>query len=110
MMRLARRGGVAALLFAFACGNDAEPGPPPGLAPAAPAIFSVYGLPGPWSREGASRDDFDVESRSCRDRSSEARRTAPAGEGSQTAYRVFLDCMQERRWFRGLPPSRLAPS
>jgi hypothetical protein len=82
-----------------ACGPSGNGRTP--ATPDASGSFALYGLPGPWSRDGADRDDFERESRGCRRRSRQARAEAPPGERSDAAYRAFLDCMEDRRWIRG---------
>ncbi len=81
-----------------------EPAPAPAeVATGAPAasFHTRYGFPGPWSREGTTRDDFDRDASACHERSKEARRDAVGGDPHEAAYRGFLDCMHERAWARG---------
>jgi len=109
----AARIGAALAIVVVGCG--APEGTTPEAAPAEavpmlPVAYGMEGVPGPWWRHGALRADFDRDLRTCRDRSSEARRSAPADARLDAAYRAFLDCMVERGWARGAPgPAALAP-
>jgi hypothetical protein len=68
------------------------------------AIFSGgEGVPGPWWRHGAVRDDFHVDLNTCRRRSVEARHK-DSDDPPDAAYRAFLECMVEFAWKRGPPP------
>ena len=100
---------LAALLAAvlpLACGAPAEgrvgvdAAPPPG----ADLLFVRDGVPGPWWRRGATLDMFEDELELCLRRSNEARSQSGNGDPADAAYRSFLECMQEHRWVRGLPP------
>jgi hypothetical protein len=73
-------------------------------APGPPSVFSGGdGVPGPWWRHGATRAEFKVDLRVCRDRSVEARQNA-SDDPPDAAYRAFLECMTEFTWNRGGPP------
>jgi hypothetical protein len=108
MKRSAPEGSAFALASAVmlaACGSGEVAGDPQPVGlppPSGPSYYTLYGLPGPWSREGADHADFDRDSRACRDRSAAARREADAGSSAEDAYRAFLGCMEERRWARGV--------
>jgi hypothetical protein len=83
---------------------------PSPAAPTLPIAYGMEGVPGPWWRHGASRADFDGDMRTCRDRSTEARRSAHPDLRLDAAYRAFLDCMLQDGWTRGSPgPGALAP-
>ena len=99
-----RRPLVAFLLAAsaLACGNGDEASRP-GEAPATPLVFTAHGLPGPWWKVGGAPREFQRDSRACRGRSTRARERATR-DALETAYRAFLDCMEERMWQRGTPP------
>lgn len=75
---------------------------------ATPSFHTRYGVPGPWSRQGGSREDFDADSRGCQDRSVEAR--TASDDPNDAAYRAFLECMDEREWTRGITPEPAAPA
>jgi len=92
---------VSVLLLA-SCGSSEAPAGASTPSPAPPAHFSRVGLPGPWWREGATREHFDREARTCVSESGAARRGAE--DPADAAYRAFLDCMEARRWMRGVPP------
>jgi hypothetical protein len=66
--------------------------------------FSVSGVPGPWWRDNAMREEFQIDQKSCRAVSAEARVAAPTDDRKDAAYRAFLECMAERNWRRGYPP------
>ena len=89
----------------LACGPGGETSRPAEPA-ATPLVFTAHGLPGPWWRVGASPKEFQRDTRSCRQQSSKARQRA-ASNALEAAYRAFLECMEGRRWKRGLPPERL---
>jgi hypothetical protein len=76
-----------------ACGGPAESGPP--------GLFGRYGYPGPWSREGATRAQFDGDADACQAASRRARAEAARGARPEAADRRFLECMEERGWSRG---------
>ena len=94
--------------LAWGCARDetpvaAEPAPAPtevAAAAAAASFHTRYGLPGPWSREGGTRDDFDRDAGTCLERSKQTRRAAAGGDPHEAAYRGFRDCMDERAWTR----------
>ncbi len=73
-------------------------------AVALPTFHTRYGFPGPWSREGATRSEFDGDSRACLTRSNDARRETGNGDRNEVAYRTFIECMAGRGWARGLTP------
>ncbi len=68
-----------------------------------PVAFSSEGIPGPWWQAGATRDHFERDLRTCRDRSTAARHAAEPGTTQATAYRSFLECMIGHAWNRGEP-------
>ena len=75
-----------------------------GAAVIVPTFHTRYGFPGPWSREGATRAEFEGDSYACLRRSNEARREAGRGERNEVAYRAFIECMAARGWSRGVGP------
>lgn len=102
---------IALIAPLAACG----PAAPPPAVEAAPGqtdqtdqtdqsepYYEREGLPGPWWREGATREMFETEQRLCLTASRDAR--AGADDPADAAYRAFLGCMQTSRWTRGLPP------
>lgn len=99
-------GGAAALTGALLIGacEPREATPPSPAAEADSAWFTKYGLPGPWSRDGATRAAFEDETDTCLRLSNGARADAPQGEGNDAAYRAFLDCMADKGWTRGAGP------
>ena len=66
--------------------------------------YSLQGVPGPWWRDNAMHEDFEVDQRACRAVSTAARKAASGDDRNDAAYRAFLDCMTERSWTRGVPP------
>ena len=98
-----RRALCAAVLM-LGCGAESSPSSQTATAAQPTAAYSVYGLPGPWWRDGAGREDFDAASRECRRTSSEARAHPSGLDPSDAAYRAFLDCMLGHGWNRGAPP------
>lgn len=109
--RGARRGSCArvvgsalavATLALLACGPSEAPASVATAPPGPPTFFSREGLPGPWWREGGAREPFDRDASHCVKQSRAARRGAK--DPADAAYRAFLDCMEARRWGRGVPP------
>jgi len=95
---------VALTALLTACAEEREaPGPPE--PPATPLAFTAHGLPGPWWRLGASPREFQRDTRTCREQSSQARERATR-DTREAAYRAFLDCMAARMWQRGTPPKQ----
>ena len=96
------------MLWAFACTESPEASDAADVSTPAPGRIAAYnggdGVPGPWWQHGASRKDFDVDLRSCRKRSVEARRAATE-DPPDAAYRAFLECMTELAWNWGAPPN-----
>jgi hypothetical protein len=85
---------IACLLaLGVACEGSGEVGPP--------GLFARYGYPGPWSREGATRAEFDGDAGACQAASRRARAEAERGARPDAAYRSFLECMEQRGWSRG---------
>lgn len=97
---------IAALL-PLACGAPPEErvavdaAPPPGVD----LVFLREGVPGPWWRRGASQQMFDDELGLCLRRSNRARSESGNGDPADSAYRSFLECMEQHSWVRGLPPN-----
>ena len=96
---------LAGVALGLACERGgAEPGAvqaPADPPEPAPRVFELRGAPGPWSRPGASQQDFDAASRACLGRSREARQQAPPDARADAAYRAFLECMDAGSWRRG---------
>lgn len=101
----ARLFAILALSLWVGCGSD-EPGGArdPRTAAAAPGFHTRYGFPGPWTRKGATPEEFDTHSATCLERSNEARRAPGDGNRHAAAYRAFLDCMGSKGWARGVGP------
>ena len=95
-------------VWALGCGEAAGTsavGDVSAPVPERPSAFVVEGVPAPWWRKGAGRTDFEVDLRTCRDRSAAARKSA-SEDPPDAAYRAFLTCMGELAWTRGAPPRR----
>ena len=95
---------LAGVALGLACERGGTDAAEQALAEApdpAPRVFELHGAPGPWSRPGASPQDFEAESRACLGRSREARQQAAPDARADAAYRAFLECMQAGSWRRG---------
>ncbi len=96
--------GTVALLVLAGCSEGETGGPRASAALTIPTFHTRYGFPGPWSREGATRAEFDADSAACLRRSNDARREAGNGDPNEAAYRAFIECMAARGWARGVGP------
>ena len=96
--------GSLGLLLLTGCAEHEAGGGELGAAAAVPTFHTRYGFPGPWSREGATRTDFEGDSAACLRRSNDARREGGNGDRNEAAYRAFIECMAAHGWARGFGP------
>jgi hypothetical protein len=110
MIRLESIASCCIAIFLASCSEGTSHGEIADVAAPAPAAPSAFnggdGVPGPWWRHGASREEFNSDLVDCRGRSVEARSNA-SEDPPDAAYRAFLACMSELAWSRGAPPAPL---